>query len=386
MISGMTLPRPEDGELEKSELLAGVIRGEIRGSGGLIPFSRFMDLALYSAPFGYYASGSLKFGERGDFITAPELGDLFAKCLASQVVQILDKLNDGNILEVGAGSGILAAQLLEALAESGKLPPGYEILEVSASLEQRQRQTLQARVPQYMDRVQWLTELPPNFKGVILANEVADALPVERFHICNGLVQGIGVGWENGDFVDKTYAADEPRWDAIRELDLAENYRSEVSFHGQAWMRTLAECLESGVLLVVDYGYPAPEYYHPQRAEGTLMCHFRHHAHADPYIHVGLQDITAHVNFTALAKCAHDSGLSLLGFSNQASFLLSLGILDVIETDMQATGTASMLLGQQVKRLTLPSDMGELFKVLAVGAGIEGPLAGFALTDHRNRL
>jgi SAM-dependent MidA family methyltransferase len=386
MISGITLPRPEDGEKENSELLAGVIREEIKGSGGLIPFSRFMDLALYSVPFGYYESGSRKFGEQGDFITAPELGDLFAKCLASQVVQILDKLSDGNILEVGAGSGILAAQLLEALAKSDKLPPSYGILEVSASLAQRQRETLQARVPQYVDRVQWLAELPQNFNGVILANEVVDALPVERFHICNGQVQGLGGGWENGGFVDKSYAVDDPGWDAIRDFGLAENYRSEVGFHGQAWMRTLAGCMESGLLLVVDYGYPAPEYYHPQRAEGTLRCHFRHRAHANPYTHVGLQDITAHVDFTALARCAHDSGLSLLGFSNQASFLLSLGILDVIESDMQATGAASMLLGQQVKRLTLPSDMGELFKVLAVGTGIEGPLAGFALTNHRNRL
>ncbi len=382
----MTLPRLEDGEQECSEHVVSAIREEIRGSGGLIPFSRFMDLALYSVPYGYYVSGSRKFGERGDFITAPGLGDLFAKCLARQVVQILDQLNDADILELGAGSGILAAQLLEALAKSGKLPSTYRILEVSASLEQRQRKTLQTRVPQHMDRVQWLTELPLNFNGVILANEVVDALPVERFHICGGQVQGIGVGWENGGFVDRAYAIDDPGWEEIRQFDLAENYRSEVGFYGQAWMRTLAGCLQSGLLLVVDYGYPAQEYYHPQRRDGTLMCHFRHHAHADPYTHVGLQDITAHVDFTALTRCAHEAGLSLLGYSNQASFLLSLGILDVIESGMQVIGPDSMLLGQQVKRLTLPSDMGELFKVLAVGTGTEGSLAGFKLADHSNRL
>jgi len=386
MISGLRLPRPEDGEQECIERMAGAIRKEISKSGGLIPFSRFMDLALYSVPYGYYVSTSRKFGEHGDFVTAPELGDLFAKCLARQIVQILDKLSDAGILEVGAGSGILAAQLLAALAESGKLPPTYSILEVSASLEQRQRKTLQARAPQYMGCVQWLTELPHDFTGVIVANEVVDALPVERFRICGGQVQGIGVGWENGKFVDKTYAIDEPGWDAIREVGLADHYQSEVGLQGQAWMRTLAGCLRSGLLIIIDYGYTAAEYYHPQRSGGTLMCHYRHHAHADPYTHLGIQDITAHVDFTALARCACESGLSLLGYSNQASFLLSLGILDVIESDMQLTGSDSMLLGQQVKRLTLPSDMGELFKVLAVGTGIDGPLDGFRLTDHRNRL
>jgi len=386
MISGIPLPHPNSEERACSSYVAGAIRQDIKRSGGMIPFSRFMDQALYSIPYGYYASELRKFGEQGDFITAPELGGLFAQCLVKQVLQIQDELNDAAILEVGAGSGLLAAQLLEALDKMDKLPCAYQILEVSASLRRRQRKLLLDRVPQCMDRVKWLNGLPRNFAGVILANEVVDALPTERFQICGGQLQGIGVAWENAGFVDKAYAVDGPGWDAIRQLELADNYRSEVGLRGQAWMRTMAGCIESGLLLVIDYGYPLHEYYHPQRCDGTLMCHYRHHAHSNPYIHVGLQDITAHVDFTALARCAHESGLSLMGFTTLASFLLSLDILGIIDSDMQVPTADSMLLGQQIKKLTLPSEMGELFKVLAVGAGIEAPLAGFTLADHRNRL
>ena len=206
-----------------------------------------------------------------------------------------------------------------------------------------------------MDRVVWLSELPSQFSGVILANEVVDALPVDRFVVRGGEIRGVGAGWRDAGFADVEYPVEGPGWTALGELRLHDGYASEVGFQGQAWMSSLADCLASGAIVVIDYGYPAFEFYHPHRDRGTLMCHYRHRSHTDPYINVGLQDITAHVDFTALARCAGDSGLSLLGFTTQASFLLSLGILEQTEPVMLETTAESLQLAQQVKRLTLPS-------------------------------
>ena len=380
------LPEPNAEALEHSARLKRVIDDAIEASGGLISFSRFMEFALYSPEGGYYVSSLRKFGEQGDFITAPELGDVFARCLAKQLAQVLDGLGNGEVLEVGAGSGMLAMQLLKELDKSYKLPSLYSILEVSPELSRRQPQLLQQEVPRYVDRIRWLSELPDTFTGVIVANEVVDAVPVDRFTVRNGEVLGVGVAVGESGFVDATYTVDHARWDSIRNLDLADGYSSEVGFQQQAWLRSLGDRLKSGVIIVIDYGFPCHEFFHPQRSKGTLMCHYRHRSHGDPYINVGLQDITAHVDFTALAKAARESGLSLLGFTNQASFLLSLGILDTIAPEMQGNTAHTIKITQQVKKLTLPSEMGELFKVMVVGIGFEQPLLGFALADHRSRL
>ena len=380
------LPEPNAEALEHSATLRRVIDDAIEASGGLIPFSRFMELALYSPEGGYYVSGLRKFGEQGDFITAPELGDVFARCLARQLAQVLDGLDNREVLEVGAGSGVLAMQLLKELDKSYELPSLYSILEVSPELSRRQFQLLQQEVPEHIDRIRWLSELPDTFSGVIVANEVVDALPVDRFTVKNGDVLGVGVAVGERGFIDATYTVDHARWDAIRKLDLADGYSSEVGFQQQAWLRSLGDRLKSGVIIVIDYGFPCHEFFHPQRSKGTLMCHYRHRSHGDPYINVGLQDITAHVDFTALAKAASESGLSLLGFTSQASFLLSLGILDIIAPEMQGNTAHTIEISQQVKKLTLPSEMGELFKVMVVGVGFEQPLLGFVLADHRSRL
>lgn len=380
------LPLPSSAEQEHSDELQSTIRGVIDDAGGLITFSRFMELALYSPLGGYYAAGSQKFGEHGDFITAPELGNVFAQCLGRQVAQVLNWLDGGEIMEIGAGSGVLALQLLHTLAAQDRLPKHYFILEASADLARRQHELLVKHIPQIVSRVRWLTELPDQFDGVILANEVADAMPVDRFKILNGQVHGIGVAWGTNGFTDATYIVDDATWDTISNLNLPEGYSSEAGFQRQAWMQTIGECLQTGVVIVVDYGFPHHEYFHPQRSSGTLMCHYRHRSHFDPYVYVGLQDITAHVDFTALAESAVVSGLSLLGFTTQASFLLSLGILDVIEPIMQANAAEKIAITQEVKKLTLPSEMGELFKVMAAGKGIHHPLTGFTQTDHRGRL
>lgn len=379
------MPAPGPEETAHSARLVQHIREVIEESSGVIEFSRFMDLALYSHD-GYYTSGLRKFGEHGDFITAPELGTAFASCVGCQISQILDQSDTAEVLEFGAGSGLLAAQLLCALAERGALPDRYCILELSAELKKRQFELLKRRAPQHLPRVSWLNELPETLSGAILANEVVDAMPVDRFRVRGGELRGVGVTWRDRWFADADYAVNGPQWDPIRRLGLAEGYTSEAGFQGQAWIRTLATRLRRGCILVIDYGFPEHEYFHPQRSGGTLMCHYRHRAHPDPYVNVGLQDITAHVDFTALARCARETGLSLLGFTTQASFLLSTGLLDAAQAARRGSTVDLIEVNQQIKKLTLPSEMGELFKVLAVGSGLQRPLLGFSHADHRGRL
>lgn len=384
--TGSGLPLPSVEEQLRSDRLRGVVRTAIADAGGLITFSQFMELALYSVRDGYYASDSQKFGEHGDFVTAPELGSLFARSLSRQIAQVRSDLGGGDIMEVGGGSGRLALELLRNLCAQDSAPDRYHILETSASLAHRQRELLSTHAPELMPRVNWLGELPQEFNGVIVANEVVDAIPVDRFVIENGRPRGIGVAWDSGDFVDASYLVNGANWDTIRSFDLPEGYISEAGFQREAWMRSIADCLQTGVILIIDYGFPRHEYFHPQRNGGTLMCHYRHRSHFDPYIYIGLQDITAHVDFTGLAQSAIASELTLLGFTTQASFLLSLGILDDIEPAMLIDSVERLAATQELKKLTLPSEMGELFKVVAVGRGLQHPLKGFAHMDHRGRL
>lgn len=383
------LPQPDPAAQAASDALTALIRDEMTQTGGVIPFSRFMELALYAPGLGYYSGGSRKFGEGGDFITAPELSPLFSRCVARQCAQILEALSGGELLEFGAGSGVMAAEILAELERLERLPHHYFIVELSGELRQRQQQTINARLPHLIERVVWLDELPESFRGVILGNEVLDAMPVQRFMVAEGRVREVGVTWREGKFADVLLAQSTPAVTAavtalLDEAGLAEGYRSELNLAAQEWMATLAQLLEAGAILLIDYGFPRREYYHPQRSEGTLMCHYRHRAHGDPYRFIGLQDITAHVDFTAIAEAAYQHGLHVAGYTTQASFLLASGLLEMAAEPRDTR--AQMVCASQIKRLVQPEEMGELFKVLALTRGIDGPLLGFALHDDRGRL
>lgn len=381
----MEIPVPGPDAAAVSERLRALIHDEIEDAGGSIPFSRFMELALYAPGLGYYMAGTRKFGEAGDFVTAPELGGLFAKCLARQCAQVLDTCG-GDVLEFGAGSGLLAADLLLSLADMRYLPERYRILELSPELRQRQRTTLQHKAPHLMSRIQWIERMPDHVTGIVVANEVLDAMPVQRFRVTEDSVVELAVAWDNSGFFETDSAAGSADVRRVRELGLPVGYVCELHARACAWVASTADILKKGVMLVIDYGFPAHEYYHPQRAQGTLMCHYRHRAHDDPFINVGLQDITAHLDFTAVARAGQERGLDLLGYTQQAAFLVSLSILDFAQPDPALPDRERMRISQQIQKLTAPSEMGELFKVLAMGRGVDSPLIGFRMSDHRGRL
>lgn len=350
-----------------------------------------MEIALYAPGLGYYVSGAPKLGPCGDYITAPELGDLFAHCVARQCVQVLDAIGGGDILEAGAGSGALAAGVLSVLDQCDSLPHQYQILEVSPALRVRQRQTLEQRVPHLLDRVRWIEDqVSPGFRGVMLANELLDALPAVRFHVESKGFVVAHVGLEGDGFRWRKAPPDDAVTQCMQERlgsrGLPAGYRSEIALQAEAWVRTLGCALAKGVMLIIDYGFPRHEFYHPQRVDGTLMCHYRHRAHDDPLILVGLQDITVHVDFSALAHAALDVGLDVYGYTQQAPFLMSLGLLELVGDAGARPVRRSLDLAQQVKKLTLPSEMGELYKVIALGRGMHAPLIGFQMQDHSARL
>jgi len=340
------------------------IAAEISRSGGWISFARYMELALH-APGGYYAGGARKFGAEGDFVTAPELGGLFGRTLARQ----LRELAPARVLEFGAGSGALADTLTK------ELQCEYLILETSADLRARQQALLGTRA-------RWLDRLPERFSGAIVANEVVDAMPV---HAVAWRSEGIlerGVSFDAGKLIWKEQEASGGLRNAAQELAVSIPYESEINLAGRAWMRSLGESLESGAIFVIDYGFPRHEYYHPQRATGTLMCHHKHTAHGDVFARPGEEDITAHVDFSALAAAARDSGLEVLGYATQAQFLVNCGITDVLGEANVENALHYAPLAAQAQKLLSPAEMGELFKVLAFGKGIDAPLLGFQSARH----
>jgi SAM-dependent MidA family methyltransferase len=385
-----SLPPPNDEERTHSEWLQQLIRREMENAGGSIGFDHFMQLALYAPGLGYYSAGKHKFGQEGDFITAPEMGPLFARCLAHQCAPILRQPDNADMLEAGAGSGVLAADLLLELETLDALPRHYYILELSPALRARQAQTLSQRAAHLAARVRWLDDLPrAGFRGVVLANELLDAMPVQRFVLDASGIQEQCVTWHDGAFAWHARAADTA---LIRHIEarmnvraLVPGYASEIGLQAEAWVRGMGELLECGLLLLIDYGFPRAEFYHPQRDGGTLMCHYRHRAHGNPLILPGLQDITAHIDFTAIAEAGTDAGLSLLGYTSQAAFLLASGITQFAEQGAE-NERARVLRAQEIKKLTLPQEMGELFKVMAFGRGPDITLTGFALQDRRGRL
>ncbi|MES9856161.1 MAG: SAM-dependent methyltransferase [Sedimenticola sp.] len=385
------LPLPEGDALEHSQRLTALIRREIELAGGELPFDRYMELALYAPGLGYYTAGSRKFGKGGDFVTAPEISPLFAQCLARQCAPLLKALGGADILEFGAGSGALVADLLIALEPLDALPERYLILELSPDLRMRQRETLTRRAPGLLSRVEWLDNLPSDgFRGVVLANEVLDAMPVQRFRVAVGEVSEEVVRWEDERFVTRWAAPASPELsDAVAPLMESlslDDYESEINLRAVSWLQALGEIVSAGAVLLIDYGYPRAEYYHPQRDRGTLMCYYRHHTHPDPLLLPGLQDITAHVDFTAMAEAAQQAGFSVVGYATQTYFLMGCGLDQLLAASDPNDLPSHMALVQGAKRLTLPSEMGERFKVLGLTRNLDTPLVGFAMRNMCERL
>ena len=380
-------PEPDAQAEAHSERLVEHVRERIGAAGGEIPFDEYMDLALYAPGLGYYSAGARKFGEAGDFVTAPEVSPLFGKCLGRQCAEVLAELAGGDVLELGAGSGAMAADVLAELEALGRLPQHYYILEVSADLRERQRETLAARVPGLLDRVEWLDAPLTQFRGVLLANEVLDALPVSRFRISEDGIAEQFVGWSGRRFEPRWRAADADFADDVRQLladlpaPLELPYVSEISRRLPAFIRTFAETIQAGLMLFIDYGYPRGEYYLPERRDGTLMCHYRHRAHDDPFVYPGLQDITAFVDFTAVAETGVACDLELHGFTSQAQFLLGGGLYDLLPNINPGDTVRSLEISQQVQKLTMPGEMGDRFKVLGLSRGVERLVSGFGLKD-----
>jgi SAM-dependent MidA family methyltransferase len=339
---------------------------EIAAAGGWVPFERYMQLALHEPGIGYYASGAQKFGAQGDFVTAPELGSLFGRTFARQLRQF------DRILEFGAGSGALADVLTREMKSD------YLILETSAELRERQRALLG-------NRVRHVERLPANFRGAIIANEVVDAMPVHIVHWTGDGIMERGVSaslqWSDRQATDTLL-------EAARTLDVTPPYVSEINLGAQAWIGSLVHALDAGAIFVVDYGFPRREYYHPQRSSGTLMCHYQHQAHADPFARPGEEDITAHVEFTALAEAAHDAGAEILGYTTQAQFLVNCGITEVLAETNAENALRYAPIAAQAQRLLSPAEMGELFKVLAVGKAPTAlpPLIGFTRGNRSHTL
>jgi len=381
-----TLPPPSADALAHSARLCELIRNDIASQGGWIPFSRFMELALYAPGLGYYTAGARKFGASGDFVTAPELSPLFGRTLARQLQEVM-QASTPHILELGAGSGKLARDILGELARRDALPETYSILEVSADLRQRQQALLQETLPHLFDRIRWLDALPETLSGAVFGNEVLDALPVHLVYWHAGRILERGVSTEDNRFVwSDRLPQNEALHDIASGIAVPDDYLSEISLTARGLVASLAERLTRGVLLFIDYGFGAREYYHPQRHRGTLMCHYRHHAHDDPFYLPGLQDITAHVDFTAAAEAAIDYGAHLLGYTTQAHFLLNNGIAELLQEIPPENVREYLPLSKQVQRLTSPAEMGELFKVMALGKGVDMPLQNFMMGDRSRSL
>ncbi len=383
------LPEPDKASLAHSHKVTAAISQCIKDAGGWISFGDFMQQALYAPGLGYYVAGATKLGADGDFVTAPEISPLFSQSLAQAIEPTLKALNQPRILEFGAGTGIMAADILMHLATLDALPEGYDILEISPELKQRQQQTLKAKVPEFFSRIAWLDQLPDKgFEGIVLANEVLDAMPVERFTLEKETLKQLGViekddafHWQGKDPESKRLFQKVQHMVASLATPLPEQYCSEMNLYVDPWLQSISDFMQAGLLLCVDYGFPRGEYYHPQRNQGTIMCHFRQHAHPDPLILPGIQDITAHVDFTEVAEGAIASGFSLAGYATQAHYLMNAGITELLSQQNQDFNAS-----QQAKRLLMPGEMGELFKVMALTKGLEGPILGFQQHDHRAKL
>jgi SAM-dependent MidA family methyltransferase len=395
MQKAASLPLPPADAQAASDTLTARIGESIDAAGGWIGFDRYMALALYAPGLGYYSGGSAKFGrdarDGSDFITAPELSPFFARTLARQLAPLLAQ-GLPRLLEFGAGTGRLAVDLLLGLEQEGQLPETYAIVELSGELRARQQATLAQRAPHLADRVTWLDTLPAAFEGVVVGNEVLDAMPVQLYARSGGSWHERGVGRSHiGEpafrFEDRPLAdADVP--EALRAIPGNHDLVTETHAEAEGFMRAVGAMLARGAAFFIDYGFPASEYYHPQRAGGTLMCHYRHHAHPDPFLYPGLQDITAHVDFSGIAHAAVDAGLTVAGFASQARFLMNAGITELLMTLDPSDARAFLPQANAVQKLLSEAEMGELFKVIALTRGLDDtePLAGFARGDRCHAL
>jgi SAM-dependent MidA family methyltransferase len=377
------LPSLTPDEERHSSAATTLIRERLASAGGWLSFADFMELALYAPGVGYYSAGAVKIGASGDFVTAPEVSDLFSRCVARQCADVLAETG-GEILELGAGTGRMAATILKTLAEIGVLPDRYAILEVSADLSDRQRTRLMQLPSKLFERVVWLDRLPEKpIRGVMLANEVLDALPVQRFVVRGGVAHELGVGLAGADIGWQETTADFAAATALVP-GLPDGYTSEVCLRVEPWIASVGQCLSQGALLLFDYGLPRAHYYHAQRTEGTLRCYFKQRAHDNPFINIGVQDITAWVDFTRVGEAALAAGLEVTGFNTQAAFLLGNGIEPMLSEPPDVAGRAK--LANEARRLMLPGEMGESFKVMAACRKLRKPLRGFAFQDLRKSL
>ncbi len=384
------LPPPTAAEMRRCQRVTTQLTQEIREAGGAIAFPRFMEYALYAPGLGYYTSSAPVFGPSGDFVTAPGLGKLFAYCIARQAAKILQP--GEVILEIGAGDGTLAIDLLEALDELACLPQRYLLVERSATLRRLQQKRCQELIPQWLDRIEWLSELPTRVSGLVLANELLDALPAERLQrTTKGFIRA-AVRYSEPDFtwtaLELEQGSELANWCATQLLPraLPNGYVTEVGSVANRWLADISARLQRGVILLIDYGYDADNYYHPQRDHGTLACYYRHRVHDNPLLWPGLQDISVHVEFSSLARTARAAGLDCLGYSTQAGFLLGAGILDRLQHFQHQDSAHYLALSNEVKRLTLGSEMGELVKILALGRNHNAPLFALDFADQRSRL
>jgi SAM-dependent MidA family methyltransferase len=387
------MPVPEAEAQAQSAVLIEQVMQRIEAAGGSIGFDEYMAMALYTPGLGYYSGGAQKFGAAGDFVTAPELSPIFSRCLARQVMDAWRQLDVRQVIEFGAGSGVMAADMLLEFAAQDVLPERYFIVELSGELRARQRETIAAKAPQFIERVEWLDALPADaLEAVVVGNEVLDAMPVQVFVMRDGAVmerrvtrEGERLAWTEAPAGDVLEAA-------VRHIEkergrpLPEGYVSEVNLALPGWFASLQQVIARGAVLLIDYGYPRAEYYLDERRSGTLICHYRHRAHDDVFLYPGLQDLTANVDFTAVAEAGSAAGFDVLGYTSQAFFLMGSG-LDAVFAGLQGDDiTQQLAAAQQVKTLTLPAEMGERFQVIALGKDIEPPLIGFALNDYRARL
>ncbi len=383
-----SLPEPSADALTHSQKLVERIRDEIIAKGGSITFRRYMEMALYEPSLGYYVAGTHKIGEQGDFITAPEVSPLFSHCIAQQCKEVLSE-TQGDLLELGAGTGIMATDILLSLEDDDCLPQHYYILDLSPDLKQRQKETIEARAPHLLKHVTWLSQLPESFNGIILGNEVLDAMPIDVFTQQNNDVFKHHVIWDDGKLCEQLQKADDDFSKIVLALNIpteATPYTSEINPNLSGWFDSISQCLEKGVILLADYGYPRKEYYFHERNKGTLICHYQHLVNEAPLHHVGLQDITASVDFTAVAEAADSADLTVAGFTSQATFLSNSGLESVFMKALNNTPDDQYALAQQVRTLSLPAEMGERFKFIALSKKYEKPLSGFSTLDQRIRL
>jgi SAM-dependent MidA family methyltransferase len=384
----LSLPEPDAESAAHSARVAESLREQIAAAGGRISFAGYMHHVLYAPGLGYYSAGAAKFGPSGDFVTAPEVSPVFGGVLARQCANVLVQVDSPSILEFGAGSGRLAVDVLRKLADLDVLPDRYLILEVSADLRERQETLLRQEVPEHMDRVAWLDRLPAEHRGVVIANEVLDALPVERFTRRGDEIMQICVADDGGQFVTREVVAPDVLANSVLEIEdnlgmrLADGYVSEVSLAAPQWIQDLAGILRHGVVFLFDYGVSQREYYAAECSDGWLRCHFRHHAHNDPFILTGIQDLTAWVDFSAIATAAVDNGLDVAGYVTQAHFLVGGGLDAELAEFSELPIHAQLKLSGQVKLLTLPGEMGENFKCLGLRRGVTEQLDAFTFADR----